>query len=245
MSNEDAVTYRAHDGWAEIRLNRPERRNAINGPLGQALCACARRANDDPDIRAVVLSGSGGAFCSGLDLKAFNADPAPAWLSDFQTIWRSAHRALFELRPVLIVALERYAINGGAALALAGDLLVMGDDAFLQVGEVQQGMAAPYNLAWLRLRHSEAVAAKVALLGERIAGPEAVRLGLATESVTAPEVLARARALASAIAGYPVQGLAQVKSVMRRYGAADADVWFDRAFAGASTEPVAPRANPS
>ncbi|MDE0658645.1 MAG: enoyl-CoA hydratase/isomerase family protein [Gammaproteobacteria bacterium] len=137
------VEYLDHGRWAEVVLNRPERRNAINGPLGEALAAAIKRAGDDDGIQAVLLRGADGAFCSGLDLKAFNADPPPDWMPRFPAIWRRAHKAIFECRKPIVVALERFAINGGAALALAADLLVTGETAFLQVGEVRQGLAAP------------------------------------------------------------------------------------------------------
>ncbi|MEM7216751.1 MAG: enoyl-CoA hydratase/isomerase family protein [Pseudomonadota bacterium] len=242
-ATEREVTLEKHAGWAEITLNRPERRNAIDGPLGLHLAECLQEASRDASVGAVLLRGAGGAFCSGLDLKAFNAEPRPAWHAEFQTIWRGAHRALFELRPALVVALERYAINGGAALAIAGDFLVMGNNAFLQVGEVQQGMGAPYNLAWLRLRHSAALTARVALLGRRIQGAEAERLGLATESVPDGEVLQRARDLAAALGAYPAGAVAHLKQVSREFDGANADDWFDRAFQAGPAPSASPRAN--
>jgi len=239
----DEVLLERHDGWAELILNRPDTRNAINGPLGMALAEYARAINDDPSINAVLLRGSGGAFCSGLDLKAFNAEPPPSWLADFQLLWRSAHKALFQLNAALVVAVEKYAINGGAALALAGDLMVIGDEAFLHVGEVQQGMGAPYNLAWLRFRHSEALTARVALLGERIPGAQAVELGLATRSVASEDVLGAAQELTQQLASYPQGAPAHIKAVSRAYSEEDADAWFDRAFALGPAPSQRPRAN--
>jgi len=238
----DEVLLERHEGWAELVLNRPATKNAINGPFGELLAEHATALNADPSIGVVLLRGAEGAFCSGLDLKAFNADPAPAWQANFQSIWRAAS-ALFNLNAALITGVERYAINGGAALALAGDFMVIGEGAFLQVGEVQQGMAAPYNLAWLRLRHSEALTAKVALLGKRIDGATAVTMGLATESVADEQVLARAQALASELAQYPEGAIAHVKAVSRRYSEQDADVWFDRAFSVGPAPSQRPRAN--
>lgn len=239
----DEVLLERHDGWAEIVLNRPATKNAINGPYGELLAEHANALNADPSIGVVLLRGAGGAFCSGLDLKAFNADPPPAWHADFQTIWRRAHKALFNLNAALVTCVERYAINGGAALALAGDFMVMGDKAFLHVGEVQQGMAAPYNLAWLRLRHSEAVTAQVALLGRRIDGESAVAMGLATQTVPDDQVLERAQEFAQALAEYPEGAMAHVKAISRRYSEGDADTWFDRAFSVGPAPSQRPRAN--
>ena len=110
------------EGWAELILNRPERKNAITGPLGVELARQVNVLSADEDVRVILLRGAEGAFCSGLDLKEFNADPPPAWRSDFAKIWRSAHRALYNCSTPIVGALERYAINGGAALALACDL---------------------------------------------------------------------------------------------------------------------------
>jgi len=217
-----------HEGWAEVVLARPERKNAITGPLGMALATALRDLDADDAVRVVLLRGSGGAFCSGLDLTAFNEDPAPPWVAEFPRIWRQAHNALYELRKPLIGALERYAINGGAALAIACDLLVAGETAFLQVGEAQLGMAAPYNMAWLALRHPEAVAARLALVGRRYAGPELGTLGIAHEVVADDGVLEKAQALASRLAGYPPGGLMRIKSGLRASAPAEADEWFDR-----------------
>ena len=68
-----------HDGWAELVLNRPERKNAIEGTLAEDFRSTLAEINGDESIRAIVLRGAGGAFCSGLDVKAFNTDPPPAW----------------------------------------------------------------------------------------------------------------------------------------------------------------------
>ena len=229
------------DDIARVMFNRPERKNAITGPFGEALAHAVTVADADTDVRVILLYGAQGAFCSGLDLKAFNADPEPPWLPDFQRTWRSAHCALISTTKPLIGALERYAINGGAALALACDLLVVGEESFLQVGEAQIGMAAPYNLAWLTLRHAEAIAAKVALVGDRIYGPQLVQLGIATECVPETDVLARAGALAQQLAGYPEGGLMRIKRGLRADFTHSPDAWFDLFTA---QDPVGARPKP-
>jgi enoyl-CoA hydratase/carnithine racemase len=240
--SEDAVRVELHeDGWAELILNRPERKNAITGPLGQALAEGLRSLNARDDVRVILLRGASDAFCSGLDLKEFNADPAPDWLADFQSIWRGAHRGLFESNKPIVGALQRYAINGGAALALACDLLVVGEEAFLQVGEVQIGMGAPYNLAWLSLRHSEAKMAEITLYGERLYGPQMRDMGLAQSCVPDEEVLAQAQALCTRLAGFPGNGVAGIKSGLRARLTCDADTWFDRFT---SSNPAAGRPKP-
>ncbi|MDE0192389.1 MAG: enoyl-CoA hydratase/isomerase family protein [Gammaproteobacteria bacterium] len=228
-----------HGRWAEVILNRPARRNAINGPLGEGLASAIRRADADDGVQAILLRGADGAFCSGLDLKAFNAEPPPDWMPRFPAIWRRAHKAIFECRKPIVAALERFAINGGAALALAADLLVAGEGAFLQVGEVRQGMAAPYNLAWLRFRHSENVAAQLTLTGRRFTGSELVAMGVAYAVAPDDIVLPTAMRLVEEVAAYPDGGLARIKTLLRAYNDASADDWFDRA-----TRHAGPRVKP-
>lgn len=215
---------------AILTLNRPERRNALTGPLATALANAVEEVNADDSSSVVVIQGAGGAFCSGLDLKEFNADPQPEWVPHFGSEWRRAHRALFDCDKVVIVALERYAINGGASLAVAADFLIAGETAFVQVGEVQQGMAAPMNMAWLRLRHSEALAARVALVGDRLVGRQLVDLGLAHDVADDGAALEVAMELAGRLAEHDVTGVHRIKASMRRTGIdLDAAEWFDRA----------------
>lgn len=228
------------DGVGEVVMNRPEVKNAINGPFGVALAGALREASAREEVRVVLLRGEGGAFCSGLDLKAFNADPAPAWVPEFQTIWREAHKSLFECQKPIIGALERYAINGGAALAVACDLLVTDAKAFLQVGEVQIGMAAPYNMAWLSLRHNEAVMAQIALVGDRLSGAELAHLGLAYRLAEEDQTGVIARELAERLAGFPEGGLVRIKAGLRVRLELDADAWFDQ-FTGPDPVGASPK----
>lgn len=229
-----------HDNWAEVILSRPERKNAITGPLGVALAEALSSLNKNDAVQLVMLRGAGGAFCSGLDLKEFNADPAPDWLPSFQSIWRDAHRALFEFEKPLIGALERYAINGGAALAIACDFLVTGQEAFLQVGEVQLGMSAPYNMAWFNLRHSEAVIAELTLIGDRLPGPELLRLGIAQRCVPDDHVVSETQALCERLANFPPGALARIKRGIRARLNETADVWFDRYMSKGEAPPRMP-----
>lgn len=203
------------DGVAEITLNRPERKNAITGPLVAGFTAALDTLTADAACRAILLRGAGGAFSSGLDLKEFNADPRPAWAPGFGASWHGLHRKLFECSKPVVCALERYAINAGAALAFSADFMIAGRGAFLQVGEVHQGRPAPMNLAWLRFRFGDAMTRRVILLGRRLSGEELVQMGLAFEAVDDDAVLERARALATELAAIPPSGIAATKAALR------------------------------
>jgi enoyl-CoA hydratase/carnithine racemase len=218
----------AHDGWGELVLSRPERKNAVIGPMAVALREGLKELLQQK-ARVIVLRGEGGAFCSGLDIDAFNAKPAPDWLASFGEQWMAWHVDLYRCPAVIICALERYAINGGASMALGSDLLIAGEKSYVLVGEAAQGAPAPMNLAWLRLRASEAVIAQLTLTARRFHGPELHRLGLALDVVPDADVLTRARELAAQMAKFPGTGLLSTKYAMRRLGpACDGADWFNR-----------------
>lgn len=201
---------------AEVILNRPERKNAITGPVAQGLQDAVEVCGADPEVRVILLRGASGVFCSGLDLKEFNADPRPDWLPGFQAAWRGVHERIYATDKAVVCALEGYAINAGSALALSADFIVAGEGAFLQVGEVRQGRPAPMNLAWLSMRHGDALARRMMLLGHRIVGDELLRMGIAHDVVEDDLVLTTARALAEELAELPPAGLSATKQILRR-----------------------------
>jgi enoyl-CoA hydratase/carnithine racemase len=215
MPHEPLVNYSVADGLATVELNRPARRNAIIPPMLDALAEAIDAASGDESVQAVLLCGSGGAFCSGLDLDAHNADPPPPWMATGGDSAQTAHSALGRCAVPIVVALERYAINGGAAYALAGDLIVVGESAWLQVGEMIQGLPAPMNLAWLTAKYPESVTARVVYSGERIRGPELHAMGIAHCVVADDAVLTHATELAQRIAASPNGTPRPIKAAIR------------------------------
>jgi len=199
------------EGWGELVLNRPDRRNALAPESAKAL----REGLSDllaSGARVLLLRGEGGTFCSGLDVDLFQGGAGAAWAAD----WTGFHRDLHACPAVVICALERYAINAGAALALGSDLMVAGEGAILTVGEAAIGMHAPMNVAWLRLKAPEAVAAQLALGAGRMSGTDLHRLGLAWALVPDAEVQDHARGAAIRMAGWPAGTLAGIKAALRR-----------------------------
>ena len=106
-----------HDGWVELVLNRPERRNAIDGLLAEALLAqlTALNADDTVQCHRAARCRRRPVFRARLEGLQCRATP-PDWLPRFADTWHAVHLALLQCPQVLVVALERYAINGGAAL---------------------------------------------------------------------------------------------------------------------------------
>ncbi len=202
-----------------IVLNRPDRKNSLTGPLVIALRAALAEAIADDAVHAIVFRGEGGSLCSGLDLKEFRADPPPEWLPGFNAQWAGFHLDMYNCPKPTVCALERYAINAGSSFALSADFIVMGETAFLHVGEVAMGMAAPMNLAWLQLRGGRQLLTELALLGRRMSADWLERRGLVHAVVPDAEVVATANALAAEIAALPPQTTALMKAQIRRFEA--------------------------
>ncbi len=240
MANEDAVgrmvLTERHGARADLVLNRPDKRNALIVPMMAQLRDAFLAVAADDTIHAVLVRGAGGALCSGLDLRAINADPKPAWVPDLPRVWREANVAMALCPKPMVCALEKYAINGGAPIAFACDFLVAGQSAYILVGEVQRGMAAPNNLAWLQGKYGEAIALRFALLGEPVPAIELLRLGIAHAVVPDDEVLAQATALADKLAAAPPGAAQAIKQAIRALGSSglsDPATWFAKAQQGA------------
>lgn len=226
MTDEIAVRVERADGWATVVLDRPHRKNAMTGPMMEQLADAIDALSADTSIAAVVLRGEGGAFSSGVDLTELQSDPPHPWVSQFGELVRRAHISLYNCACPIIVALERYGINGSTALALSGDLLIAGERSFLQIGEIHQGARIPMNAAWMRIKSGEHVLARMALLGDRVAGPELLRLGVVHEVVSDDSIRARAEALAQHFAELPDQSARSIKIDIRSKAGIDPETWF-------------------
>lgn len=201
-------------GWAEIIIDRPERRNALVPPLFSEMTASLKALDQRDDISSIVLRGEGGYFCSGIDLKALQNNPPADWADMPDNNARSMHLALYHCRKPIIAGLEKFAINAGASLALACDLIIGGENAFLQIGEIQQGVGIPMNAAWLKIKTTEATAARLSLMGDRVTSPELLNLGLITECVEDAQVVARCHEIAERLASFPQGATATIKAAL-------------------------------
>jgi enoyl-CoA hydratase len=182
------------DGVLTLTLNRPEARNALSPELVTALGEALDRFEQDAEVRAGVITGSGPAFCAGLDLKVFAAAQA-----DRQTV-RSLIRRFGVLTKPLVGAVNGPAVAGGLELALCCDFLVGSPQAVFADTHVRIG-AFPGGGMTVRLSRAIGVrtAKAVSLAGLRLNADAAVRAGLLSE-VTAPDLLVpRAQQLAAAI----------------------------------------------
>lgn len=214
--DEQTVLSTVNNGRADIVINRPHRKNALTPDTVAALTSAFTDAEENPSVGCVLLSGAGGSFCSGIDL----TDSGPG--QQIAPFMRDLHQVLATMRTPTVVAVERYAINGGSGLALACDLMVIGTEAFLQISEAQMGVAAPANVAWLVTKVHAATALRLTLSGERFPGAELPSLGVPAKVVPDNEVLDSACEMADRIAGYPAGSGAAMKSSIKSAAAVSA-----------------------
>lgn len=220
-----------------VRINRPAKRNALDGAVMAGIGRAITEADATPDIRAIVLTGTGDrAFCAGMDLAAFaGGDLAP---SEDDT----AHMATFgrfmsrgEAATPVVGAAQATALAGGFELLMACDLIIAADDARFGLPEVKRGLFAAGGGMFLSRRIPLAKALELTLTGDPIDAAEAVRLGLVNRAVPAAEVVDEAVALAERIAANGPLGVQATKELLRRAAfEPGADVWARHAELQAS-----------
>jgi enoyl-CoA hydratase len=193
---DEVRTSRPGDGTLVIELNRPQARNAVNEALAQQVAAALDELDADPDLRVGILTGAGGTFCAGMDLKAFVAGEVP-YVADrgFAGI---AERS--SSKP-LIAAVEGYAVAGGFEIVLACDLVVAGEGAKFGLPEVKRSLvAAGGGLLRLPQRIPYHAAMEIGLTGEPVEAARMHAWGLVNRLVPDGEALAEAGRLAAQIA---------------------------------------------
>jgi enoyl-CoA hydratase len=222
-----SVATAIHDGTIlVVTLDRPEARNAIDARTAAAVAAAMDRLDDEPELRAGVIHGAGGVFCSGMDLKAFAAGERPHGGG-------RGFGGLVERPPEkpLIAAVEGFAVAGGFELALACDLIVAARGARLGLPEVKRALvAAGGGLLRLPQRLPYAVAAELALTGDPIEAERAHALGLVNRLTEHGAALAGALDLARAIVANGPLALTATKRILAQApGWAPAEAWARQA----------------
>ncbi len=207
-----SVNVSDRNGVLEIEIDRPEARNAVNGAVAEGIAAALDRLDAEDGLRAGILTGAGGTFCSGMDLKAFVTGERP-WAGDrgFAGITqRSASKPL-------IAAVEGYALAGGFEIALACDLIVASSDARFGIPEVKRGLvAAAGGLFRLPQRIPYHLAMEMALTGDPIGAERAAQIGIVNRLAEPGTALEAARELAAQIVRNAPLALAASKTIVQR-----------------------------
>jgi len=215
-NTEEPPVVRERHGHVElVRLNRERARNAIDGPTSRALQAIFDELTDDPEVWAVVLTGTGDrAFCAGMDLKAFASGESADVMSAKGGFAGVAQR---KFPKPLIAAVNGAALAGGFEIVLSCDLVVAAEHATFGIPEVKRGLAAAGGgLIRLAKRMPQAVALELALTGESIDAARALSYGLVNRVVPADQVVTEALALAESICANAPLAVRVSKEVMKR-----------------------------
>lgn len=201
-----------------ITLNRPEAKNAVNGPLADALVEATKELDGDDGLTIGVLTGADGGFSSGMDLKAFAEGGPPANFSVF--LQNGAKKPL-------IAAIEGFALAGGLEIALTCDLLVAAKGVKIGIPEVKRGLlAAGGGLFRLSSRVPYGTAMEMALTGDPISSEQAHEIGLVNHLADTGQALDVALELAERIAvNAPLSVAASKQVVKESIGRPEAESW--------------------
>jgi enoyl-CoA hydratase/carnithine racemase len=185
-----------------LTLNRPEKRNALNTALTQALLEALRAADADEAVACVVLTGAGPGFCAGADLSEFkDLTPENQGLVDARAeLTMQLHLAFPKLSKPVVTAINGAAMGGGAGLAIAGDLAVMAEGATLGYPETRHGIVAATVMANLVRQAGRKAAFELVALGEPVGAQRALALGLVNRVVPQAALMDEALALAQKLA---------------------------------------------
>ena len=206
------------EGVLTLTLNRPERLNAISGPMLRALAGELDRANVEPEIRVVVLTGAGHGFCSGLDLKARSEDDGPGEAPGLRLfdLHNSPPLVLHRMDKPVVCALNGAAAGYGMDLALGCDIRIASDQAKLGAVFVRRGVLPESGGTWYLPRLvGWAKAAEIAFMGDVLDAQRSFELGLVNRVVPHEDLMAETAAVATRIASNAPHSVQATKRMMR------------------------------
>jgi len=206
----DAVLTEVDGGIAVITINRPQARNAVNGDVARGIATAVDELDAAADVRVLILTGAGGTFSAGMDLKGFLSGDNP-------TAGGRGFAGITERPPAtpVIAAVEGYALAGGFEIALSCDLIVASETAKFGLPEVRRGLVAGAGgLLRLPRRVPYHLAMEIALTGEHVTAQRLHQAGLVSSLTGAGQALDGARELAARLAQGGPLALAATKRVI-------------------------------
>lgn len=208
----ETITFDLADRVATLAIDRPARMNALTPRVFAELTAAIDAALAQ-GARAIVLTGTGGAFCSGADLVGDGGAPMPRDLGEsLDTSYNPFVRKVAALDVPFLTAINGPAVGAGLGLALLGDISVMARSAYVLLAFVNIGLVPDAGATWLVAKGAgRTKALEMALLGERVSADEALAAGLVTRVVDDAQVLAEAQKLAAKLAAGPSVAIGMIR----------------------------------
>jgi len=221
-SREPPVLYQQQGRVARITLNRPDSRNALSEEVIASLIAALERADADPAVSCVILTGAGASFCAGGNIKQIKALTAEQRMSPleiehwYRTQIQRIPLVMDRLSVPVIAAVNGHAIGAGCDLACMADIRIAADDAVFAESFLRVGIIPGDGGAWLLPRIiGMARASQMLLTGEFIDAAQAERYGLVSECVAPDALISRAETLADMIAGFPPAAVRKAKRLLK------------------------------
>lgn len=206
------------EGVLTLRMNRPEKLNALNPELGEALASGVERGAANPAVRAMIITGEGRAFCSGGDLAMIKAFRDAGRTRELEPLLAAGTKLILALRTTekpVIAAVNGPAAGAGMNVALACDIRIASEDAMFGQNFAKVGLFPDYGGTYLLPRLvGEARAAWMFYTGQMISAQEALRMGAVDRVVPQAEVMPAAEALATQIAAGPPLAVRAVKRTL-------------------------------
>ena len=209
---------------ARLRLNRPDKRNALTRQMIVEMNEALRTVADDEAVRLLILSAEGTVFCAGMDLgemqqRACSSNPAEEWQEDSEC-YRDLLSRLFTLPMPTVTVAQGPVLAGGIGLVLACDIVLADESAFFWLPEPRRGITAAIVAPLLLYRMGAGAAHYLLLSGERVKADAALRWGLCHDTVAAERLAARTDTLAAAILEGAPSALSMTKRHLRECAAA-------------------------
>ena len=211
------LLFEVHDHVAHITLNRPDAANSINEEMGKDLMYASLRCDEDPDIRAVLISGAGQIFSGGGDLKAFSAkgDQLPYFVKEITTYLHAAMSRFTRMDAPVVAAVHGAAAGAGLSIAIACDMVIAAETtrftvAYTRAGLVPDGSSTYFLPRIVGLKR----ALELTLTNRMFSAQEALQWGLVTRVVPDNELLAQAMALAVQLASGPTRAYGLSKRLL-------------------------------
>lgn len=217
MSDFESVGLtRDEHGVARIVLRRPEAKNAMNTVLKRDLVAAITEVKRDDDVRAVVVTGSGDAFCAGGDIVEMELNDRPTRSRDrLRYLLEDLYIPLAQMEKPTIAAVNGHAHGSGLSLALACDVVLASDAAVVSCAFAKVGLVPDCGaLYFLPRRVSIGTAKELVFSGRRVRAPEALQLGLVDRVIAADQLDAAAQEMAQAFAAMPTRALGMAKRLL-------------------------------
>jgi enoyl-CoA hydratase len=210
---------------ATLTLNRPERLNAVSLPLYRTLHAALAEFDRDLNVRAIVLTGAGRAFCVGADLKAHNeAEPTLEERRVYVRTAQRVHRRMQRISKPIVAAVNGHAVGAGLELALSSDFVIVAETAKLRFPEIALGTFVGGGTVYtLAQRVGILRARELLLLAEFFSAHDAVSWGLANRVLPADQVLSAAHDLAARLAARAPRSVAHARRLLNRAPQMDPD----------------------